>query len=85
MILEAAGMGLLGGVARAAVGLIKALRTKRKIKWMYALITVVCSAVIGATAGLLFDSDPKLSIIAGYAGTDLLENMYKIMVRKVTV
>lgn len=82
MIVEAAVMGLLGGVARAAVGLIKAIQAKRKIKWTYACITVLCSAVIGATAGIIFDSDPKLSVIAGYAGTDLLENFYKISFKK---
>ena len=40
------------------------------------------SAVVGAVAGILFDSDPKISLIAGYAGMDLLENVYKIVLKK---
>ena len=85
MILEAALMGLLGGTARAAVGLLKAMRTNVKILWPYALLTICCSAIVGVTAGIIFDSDLKISLIAGYAGTDLLENVYKIIFRRLII
>lgn len=82
MIVEAAVMGLLGGMARAAVGILKAVRRRKKLVWAYTLTTIICSAAIGAVAGLLFDTDFKISIIAGYAGTDLLENIYKITFKR---
>ncbi len=75
-------LGMLGGTARACVGLMKASRSKTKIKWSKVLFTLVASAIIGATTGLLFDSDYKISIIAGYIGTDLLENSIKIIAKK---
>ena len=85
MVFEALGLGALGGAARAAVGLLKAIRKEEKIHWGYASLTVVASAIIGAAAGILFDSDPKLMVIAGYVGTDVLENSYKIIFNKAPV
>ena len=82
VIYEVAVLGILGGLARAAVGMLKALRNDVDIVWKYAAITVFSSAVVGAVAGILFDSDPKISLIAGYAGMDLLENVYKIVLKK---
>lgn len=82
MIWEAAALGLIGGIARACVGLLKAMRNDVEIVWTYTAITILCSGVIGAAAGMLFDSDVKLSVVAGYVGTDVLENTYKIIFKK---
>lgn len=82
MIWENALLGLIGGIARACVGLVKAMRTNRKIIWSYTITSIITSGVIGATAGMIFNSDTKMSIVAGYIGTDLLENTYKIILRK---
>jgi fluoride ion exporter CrcB/FEX len=77
-------MGILGGAARACVGLIKASRTKTKIVWSKIFFSLVTSVIIGAATGLLFDSDYKISLVAGYIGTDLLENSIKIITKKIT-
>ena len=82
MILESIGLGLLGGIARACVGLLKAMRNNVEIVWSYTAITVIASGIIGAAAGALLNSDAKMSVIAGYIGTDLLENAYKIAFKK---
>jgi len=82
VVWESAALGLLGGVARASVGLLKAMRNDVEIVWTYTLITVIASGVVGAAAGILFDSDARMSVIAGYVGTDLLENTYKIIFKK---
>ena len=82
MIWENIALGLLGGLARACVGLLKAIRNKKKIVWKYTAISILASGIVGAAAGALFDSDTKMSIIAGYIGTDLLENTYKIIFKK---
>ena len=66
--------GLLGGVARALVGITKAM--KKKGFWFdYHRFgfTLVTGAVVGVMAGLLMAPDYKLALLAGYAGSDLLD------------
>ena len=62
-------LGGLGGLTRGVVGLLKALSLRRKILWGYYAITVLIALII--------DFDPRLSLLAGYAGTDILEGIYK--------
>ena len=70
-------LGGIGGLARSLVGLSKALSLKRRIIWYYWLTTIVISAIIGVATGTIFNFDQRLSILAGYAGTDILEGIYK--------
>jgi fluoride ion exporter CrcB/FEX len=76
-ILLAAILGGLGGLTRGFVGLLKALSLRRKIIWLYYAITVLIALIIGIFVGIIFDFDPRLSLLAGYAGTDILEGIYK--------
>ncbi len=79
-------LGGIGGLTRGFVGLLKALSLRRKILWDYYAITVVIALVIGVFIGIIFDFDPRLSLLAGYAGTDILEGIYKsFQVQKVYV
>ena len=73
----AALLGGVGGLTRGFVGLLKALSLKRRILWAYYTITVAIAVVIGIFVGIIFDFDPRLSLLAGYAGTDILEGIYK--------
>jgi len=70
-------LGGVGGLTRGVVGLLKALSMKRKILWGYYLVTVAIAMIIGIFVGVIFDFDPRLSLLAGYAGTDILEGIYK--------
>jgi hypothetical protein len=36
--------------------------------------------VVGATAGALADTEWQVSFLAGYAGTDFIESLYKIKI-----
>ena len=76
-VLGSAALGATGGLARGVIGLLKALSLRRRILWMYWLITVIIATIIGAFVGIVFDFDYKLSLLAGYAGTDILEGIYK--------
>ena len=76
-LIYAALLGGVGGLTRGVVGLLKALSLKRRILWGYYLITVIIAIVIGIFVGIIFDFDPRLSLLAGYAGTDILEGIYK--------
>ncbi len=70
-------LGGVGGVARGFVGLLKALSLRRRILWGYYVITVIIAVVIGVFIGIIFNYDWRLSLLAGYAGTDILEGIYK--------
>ena len=70
-------LGGIGGLARGLVGLMKALSLRRKILWGYYAITVLIALIIGIFIGIIFDFDYRLSLLAGYAGTDILEGIYK--------
>lgn len=79
-------LGGVGGLTRGVVGLLKALSLKRRILWNYYAITVFIAIVIGVFVGIVFDFDPRLSLLAGYAGTDILEGIYKsFQVQKVYI
>ena len=79
-------LGGLGGLTRGVVGLLKALSLRRRILWNYYIITVLVAVIIGVFVGIIFDFDPRLSLLAGYAGTDILEGIYKsFRVQKVYV
>lgn len=79
-------LGGIGGLTRGVVGLLKALSLRRRVMWMYYFITVIIAIIIGVFIGIIFDFDPRLSLLAGYAGTDILEGIYKsFSVQKVYV
>lgn len=70
-------LGGLGGLTRGVVGLLKALSLRRRIIWTYYVITVMIAIIIGIFVGIIFNFDNRLSLLAGYAGTDILEGIYK--------
>ena len=85
-ILLAGILGGVGGLTRGVVGLLKALSLRRRILWLYYFITVLIAVIIGIFTGIIFNFDTRLSLLAGYAGTDILEGIYKsFAVQKVYV
>ena len=77
ILLLSAIMGGVGGLTRGLVGLMKALSLRRRILWGYYCITVFIAVVLGIFTGIIFSFDYRLSLLAGYAGTDILEGIYK--------
>jgi len=79
-------LGAIGGATRGFVGLLKALATKQKIDWSYFLITLAIAVIIGIFVGIIFSFDYRISLLAGYAGTDIIESIYKsFQVQKVYI
>jgi fluoride ion exporter CrcB/FEX len=70
-------LGGIGGLTRGFIGLLKALSLRRKILWGYYSITVLVALIIGVFVGLIFNFDYRLSLLAGYTGTDIIEGIYK--------
>ncbi len=75
-------LGGVGGLARSMVGLSKALAQGKKVRWGYWGSTVILAVLIGVFAGIVFDFDYKANLLAGYAGSDILEGAYKSVRKK---
>ena len=75
-------LGAVGGSVRALVGVVKYLEhnkpKKGGIRLWYLIFTLYVAAVVGGLAGVLTNGDWRLALIAGYAGVDFLEGLYKI-------
>lgn len=73
--------GGLGGFVRAVVGITKAKEFNPdtfQFQWKYFVITIIVSVITGQMAGLIMNVDWRMSLLAGYAGSDLLESLYKL-------
>jgi len=72
--------GFLGGIIRGLVGFVKnkTIEKADHFKPQYFLVTILISGLVGAVAGVLADTEWQVSFLAGYAGTDFIENLYKI-------
>jgi len=85
VMIVAASAGLLGGLARALYGLLKATSRGVEVHVWHFLITLIVSAFLGAMLGLVFNSDYRYAALAGYVGTDILENIFKGSIGKKAV
>ncbi len=77
--------GLIGGIVRGLVGIAKYLEKNRangRLNAKYFLISIGIAALVGGVAGSLVSGDWRLAVIAGYAGTDFLEGLYKIKMKQ---
>lgn len=71
--------GFIGGIARGLSGFLKKRKSggAPKFDFPYFFTTVFFSGILGGIAGALAESSWKTAFLAGYAGIDFLENMYK--------
>lgn len=92
------GAGFLGGVVRGLVGFIKHQQSYKDVpfKPLYFSSMMAVSGLIGLLAayvttdlGITFlgleTISPAVAIIIGYAGGDLLENIFKIAIKSPTI
>ncbi len=62
--------GILGGLIRALVGIVKYFEKNKKdqkIRFWYLAFSLFVAALVGGVAGAIADGDWRLAIIAGYA------------------
>lgn len=86
--------GAIGGITRGVVGFSKYISSYKNVtfSWKYFATTVGISAVVGVgivwavqSSGIHFEGvtlNPAVGFILGYAGGDVLENLYKILIKK---
>lgn len=73
--------GASGGLIRGLVGITKAKEfnpTTFKFEWRMFGFTILVSMLTGLMSGLIMNVDWRMSLLAGYAGSDLLESLYKL-------
>src|SRR3989344_1570562 len=72
--------GFCGGIIRGLVGFVKnkTIEKANHFKPSYFVVTILISGIVGGAAGALADIEWQVSFLAGYAGTDFIENLYKI-------
>ncbi len=82
------GMGALGGLVRSLVGILKRLERSGPegpgIRLGYLAASILAAAATGALAGALCEGDWRLAALAGYAGSDFLDNLYQLRTRRGT-
>ena len=72
--------GAFGGLVRGLVGITKSqtLPPTQPFQWKYLMLSIAVAVLSGLMAGVVINSDWRTSLLAGYAGADLLENLYKL-------
>lgn len=85
MVLEIFAAGFIGGIIRALVGLSKYISAtpskKRKYKTDWLVVSLLSSGGLGLLAGVFIADDVRFALLAGYAGTDFVEGIFKIKMK----
>ena len=78
--------GFLGGIIRGLVGISKKITAspskKKIIRKDYLAVTLMSSGGLGLMVGVFIADDIRFALLAGYAGADFIENLYKIKIKK---
>ncbi len=62
--------------------LVKTVEVPERFQWKYFAVTIIVSMMVGQMAGLIANADWRMSLLAGYSGSDFLESMYKLSFTK---
>jgi len=77
--------GFLGGMIRGIVGITKYINStptrRRKVRKDWVVLSLASSGGMGLLAGCLVADDIKFALVAGYAGTDFIESLFKIKMK----
>ena len=75
-------LGAAGGAVRGIIGISKAAARKHTVVWAYAVFSLSLAVLVGIFAGIIFNFDYRISLLAGYAGPDLLEGAVHSITKK---
>lgn len=72
--------GLIGGALRGIMGIAKSLILKKneEINYGWFFVSVAVAMAIGVFAATFMEGDFRIALLAGYAGSDLLESLVKL-------
>ena len=74
--------GILGGLARLFIDLIKNYQLKKKLDLNKFGFYIILLIAFGAFCGIVFGFAKQLSFLGGYSGLDLIDGNYKHFRRK---
>jgi hypothetical protein len=88
MIIDIFVAGFLGGIIRGLMGITKYLTAspskKKKVRTGYVILSLLSAGGMGLLAGVFIADDIKFALLAGYAGSDFIESLFKIKMKKQT-
>ncbi|MCX6817222.1 MAG: hypothetical protein NTZ93_05135 [Candidatus Beckwithbacteria bacterium] len=72
--------GLIGGALRGIIGIAKSLIIKQEeqINYGWFFVSVSVAMAIGVIAATFMGGGLEVALLAGYAGSDLLESLFKL-------
>ena len=72
--------GLVGGALRGVMGVAKTLVTKKEssINYGWFFVSLAVAMAIGIIAATFMGGGFEVALLAGYAGSDLLEGLFKL-------
>ncbi len=77
--------GFLGGVIRGLIGISKYINAtpskRRNVRKDWVVLNLLSSGGIGLIVGVFIAEDIRFALLAGYAGTDFIENLFKIKMK----
>lgn len=77
--------GFLGGVIRGLIGITKYVTAtpskRRKVRKDWIVLNLLSSGGLGLIVGVFIANDVRFALLAGYAGTDFIENLFKIKMK----
>ncbi len=69
--------GCMGGLIRSMISLLNSKVKKKVIIWKYWMISTTVSGIVGAFMGIVLGFGLAISFLAGYAGLDIIDGIYK--------
>jgi fluoride ion exporter CrcB/FEX len=72
--------GIVGGALRGVMGIAKTLVTKKedKINYGWFFVSIAVAMAIGVIAATFMGGGFEVALLAGYAGSDVLEGLFKL-------
>ncbi len=77
ILVYSAAFGFFGGLVRALVGVMKLSKPSKEFNGKYMILTLIGSGLIGMFAAMLVGYNTQVALLAGYAGIDLIDGLYK--------
>ena len=77
--------GFVGGLIRGLMGITKYINAtpskRRKVRKEWVVLTLLSSGGMGLLTGVFIADDVRFALVAGYAGTDFIESLFKIKMK----
>ena len=78
--------GFIGGLIRGLMVISKEIRSsptrRKKLRPEYIIVTLLANGGLGLMVGAFISEDVRFALLAGYAGSDFIESLFKIKMKK---